>query len=141
MRSKASLRVPTIHPSLCTKVLYPDSACRRCLSVCPTNAIHFEGRALKISADCAGCEFCIPACPNEVFSTIHGYPQGLQEGNRPFRVYCSKLLPEEAETAGPLPFSIIPCLGSISAHIIINGFIGRESPLEVVTGSCPDCPM
>ncbi|MFH1490540.1 MAG: 4Fe-4S binding protein, partial [Pseudomonadota bacterium] len=129
------------HQSFCTKVLYPHSECRRCLTVCPTNAIQFEDRTLKISSNCMGCEFCIPSCPNEVFSIITDNQENLKEKNKQVRVYCSKLLQEETGISRPLPSSIIPCLGSISVHFIINWFIERESPLEVVIGSCPDCSM
>lgn len=136
-----NLKAPMIHQSFCTKVLYPDSECKQCLTVCPTDAIQFEDRALKIGSNCTGCEFCIPVCPNEVFSTTNAYHENLSDGNRQVCVYCSRLLHEEMDISRPLPPFIVPCAGSISVHYIISWFMERESPLEIVTGSCLDCPM
>jgi len=80
-------------------------------------------------------------CPNEVFSNINACQGNLNERNKHGRVYCSRLLQGEMDNSKPIPSSIIPCLGSISVHFIISWFIERESPLEIVTGPCLDCPM
>ena len=141
LKPKARLKPPLIHPFLCTKLLSAHSDCKQCLSVCPTDAIQFADRTLKISSNCTGCELCISVCPNEVFSSSNSHRQRLNLQNQIDPLYCSRLLPTEIDGSKTLPFSFIPCSGSIPVHYIIKWFLERERPLEVVTGRCSDCPM
>ncbi|MBW1803079.1 MAG: 4Fe-4S binding protein [Deltaproteobacteria bacterium] len=132
---------PIIQPERCNHVLYTQSSCNGCHSVCPTHAIQIQESSIKITNDCNGCEFCVPSCPNDVFSTDTGFKEDGNRGEELERVYCTRLLQEEKEISGPFPASMIPCLGSITDHFILDWFIERERPLELITGICHECPM
>ncbi|NOZ63152.1 MAG: 4Fe-4S dicluster domain-containing protein [Calditrichaeota bacterium] len=50
-------QIPNVDAEMCT-------GCRKCLNVCPVNAIKMVDNNAVIDANqCSGCLVCIPACP------------------------------------------------------------------------------
>jgi ferredoxin/coenzyme F420-reducing hydrogenase delta subunit len=59
----------------------------------------------------------------------------------PGPLYCSGLLGTGPVPARVLPPYVVPCLGSISAALVLARVLRDEQPPEVITGSCEECPM
>lgn len=58
---RATRAVPAVVSSRCAAEL----GCRRCLGVCPHDAISLDGRAELDQSRCEGCGLCVSACPWE----------------------------------------------------------------------------
>ena len=133
---------PTVYQERCSMVRFSGAHCDRCLAGCPTDSIRITYPALTIDDTCSGCGFCAALCPNEVFSFPGESPMRFtNDEEKPDPLYCSGLLVTGPMPAGVLPPSVIPCLGSISTAFILARVLLDEKPLEVVTGSCDECPM
>jgi ferredoxin len=130
-----------IDPERCTRVRYFGSSCNKCLSICPTGSIQFKDNSLKIDNECSGCEFCVPACRNEVFSINRESPETEETWYQPAFIYCSRLVLFNADTDNTFPASIIPCLGSMPLYLMLRWVLEKGKPLEVITGHCSECPM
>ena len=55
-----------ILPGLCKRLRFKKSNCRRCVEICPENAISLN-QGPTISSSCTGCGLCQTVCPTEVF--------------------------------------------------------------------------
>jgi ferredoxin/coenzyme F420-reducing hydrogenase delta subunit len=132
---------PTVCQERCSRLLFSGAHCDRCLAVCPTGSISLTYPSLTIDDTCSACGFCVAQCPNEVFAFKGDNPGSADEGERPGLLYCSGLLAAGPLPACPLPPSIIPCLGSISASFILDRAFKTEKSLEIVAGTCRDCSL
>lgn len=130
-----------ISPNLCTRVKSSLSDCRRCLSICPANAIEFGNRSPKLTSRCIGCEFCVAVCPNEVFFIPVEMGDLSKVGQDLGCIYCSKLVPGEIDMSKPLPKGIVPCIGSLSLYSLLEWMIRSWEPVKVITGVCHQCEM
>jgi formate hydrogenlyase subunit 6/NADH:ubiquinone oxidoreductase subunit I len=132
---------PAVCQERCSRVLFFGVTCDKCLAGCPTSSISIGYPFLTIDHTCSGCGFCVALCPNEVF-VLREDNRGIgDDSGKPDRLCCSGLLAQPPMPLAPLPSSIIPCLGSISASSILRHVLRTEKPLEVVTGSCCDCSL
>jgi ferredoxin len=128
-----------VRQARCTRVRFSESACRECIASCPAQAIRIGDGRLRIDRACTGCLLCLPACPNDVFVSE---PEADAE-TIPFPdlLYCSALLPPKTPTLTDLPSCVVPCLGSIPPHRVIERVLHGRVPLQVITGYCHSCPM
>ena len=141
-----SLDAPSLKPILdqdrCSRVRFSGARCDRCFAGCPTDSIRITRSTLTIDNACSGCGFCVALCPNEVFSFPEESPlRFTNAGDKSGPLCCSGLLATGPVPAGTLPPSVIPCLGSISTVFVLTRILREEKPLQVVTGSCEECPM
>lgn len=141
-----SLGAPSLKPGLsrerCSRVRFSGARCERCLAGCPTDSIRITYPALTIDDTCSGCGFCVALCPNEVFSFPGESPMRLTtDDEKPGPLYCSGLLAAGPMAAAVLPPSVVPCLGSVSTAFVLARVLRDGQPVEVVTGSCGECPM
>ena len=132
---------PDIRPNLCSRVIFASSNCQKCLSVCPADAIRINDQSVQVTPACTGCEFCSIVCPNGVFHLKDATNQNESNSGSLHCVYCSKVLADKQEALGPFPKVIKPCIGSISAHEMLNCISEKNGPLKVVTMNCSQCEM
>jgi Na+-translocating ferredoxin:NAD+ oxidoreductase RNF subunit RnfB len=130
-----------ISPYLCTRIKLARSGCQECLSACPVHAIEFADQTLRITSTCAGCECCVAACPNEVFSLVRGGKDVPQLDQDTTSVYCSKLVPGRIDLSKPSALGILPCIGSLPLHLLLNRITTSKQPLKAFTGDCDQCEM
>lgn len=94
----------------------PD-ACRKCLDVCPVDAIKIHGQSVKVLDNCRKCGLCATVCPTEVFSCSSQQPLSIYntiagKANKFEKCYVTctralKRLPRENEV-------LLPCVGAIA---------------------------
>jgi formate hydrogenlyase subunit 6/NADH:ubiquinone oxidoreductase subunit I len=130
-----------IRPNLCSRVIFASSKCQKCFSVCPADAMRIDDQSVQVTPACTGCEFCSIVCPNGVFHIKDATNQSESDSGSPQCIYCSKVIPDEQEALGPFPKVIKPCIGSISAHEILNWISEKNGPLKLVTMNCSQCEM
>ena len=120
-----SVRV-TIDGAACLAVASPLDACRRCVEVCPTEAITLADRQIAAVAErCVGCGRCAAACPTEAIA-VPGFaavPSGPVE--------CARVAPGDRLPGAAL----VPCLGGLRAVDFLE-----SGPVPVDRGWCAGCP-
>ena len=132
---------------LCKRVRFSHSDCRRCVDICPENAITLDPGP-TINDRCSSCGLCQTACPTEVFQgEIHtdqhllsqitpfpGKDEPVHKERRSF-MHC-----QQAEKQNEASFSI-PCLGSITENFILGVALSGVNELALTKGACSECRL
>ena len=97
----------------------PD-ACRRCLDVCPVDAITIENGVVRVGDACNQCGLCVATCPTEVFQIHKNAPLVLYDkiarvatAYEQCYVTCTNAIdrmPEPNEV-------VLPCIGIVSREV------------------------
>lgn len=130
-------------PHLCSRVRYPRSECRICQTVCPMKAVKISGESLMLDDSCSGCEICIAACPNGVF-TLSGRKEKerrerLKKGLRSdpvARLTCSMDKEKDYDK-----HMVVPCLASLSEAYLIAPLAWGGERVQIKRIDCKDCPF
>jgi formate hydrogenlyase subunit 6/NADH:ubiquinone oxidoreductase subunit I len=137
----------TTLPDLCKRVRFRKSDCRRCVEVCPDDAIELRLGPV-VSDRCSDCGLCQNACPTEAlrsglrteFYLLNRTASLLRQeeaSGRPKElvVHC-----REAQSQGgdALPVS---CLGGVSENVIIGAALLGFDQVSLVTGICSECRL
>lgn len=108
----------------CLAVLQSRSACKRCLEVCPHEAVRIGRRVEIDEVDCTGCGLCVQVCPSEALE-----PQTTFESGHDLR--CSRVAGEAQS---------VHCLGRLQPSDLLRLAGGRER-VTLARGDCGDCPI
>ena len=115
-------RLPDVVPPLCVVTRYRASSCRRCLDVCPGEAIQVSPW-LQVEPDhCSSCGACAAVCPTGA-STSARVPQPCGSAS----------LPPPAAAIDASRWSAV----SLDATDPTTAMAGRSSPCHVSVGSPP----
>ena len=95
------------------------STCRRCLDVCPVDAIEIEDGGIDVLDSCRKCGLCVSACPTEAFNASRIQPKKLYDdvaaaatSHETAYVTCTRALrrrPRENEV-------LIACVGDVTTE-------------------------
>ncbi len=135
------------YTGLCQRVRFRKSDCRRCLEICPENAISLNPGPI-INSGCTDCGLCLNACPTEVFRhefhtdryllnqarAIFGKDrhQPQAEKKRLF-IHCHRAENRNNNSLG------LQCLGRITANIILGGVLAGFDEAVLTKGICSQC--
>jgi len=132
---------------LCKRVRFSHSDCRRCVDICPENAITLDPGP-TINDHCSSCGLCQTACPTEVFQgEVHTDQHLLSQitplpgtdkpvvKNRRLFMHC-----QQAEKQNEASFSI-PCLGSITENFILGAALSGANEMALTKGACSECRL
>ena len=132
---------------LCKRLRFSHSDCRRCVDICPENAITLDPGP-TINDRCSSCGLCQTACPTEVFQGEIHTDQHLLSQITPFPGKDEPLVKErqlfmhcqQAEKQNEASFSI-PCLGSITENFILGVALSGANELALTKGACSVCRL
>lgn len=130
----------------CVPVQHRRSSCRRCVEVCPVNAIEYEGRKLTLTnAVCIGCGACATVCPTEALIPLD--PTEAALGNRASSVLkhndgvaciaCARIAAREGVSGDC--FAEVPCLSRVNESLLLSLVAEGASEVLLVDGGCHNC--
>ncbi len=126
-------------PGLCKRVRFRRSSCRRCVEICPENAISLEPGPL-INSGCSDCGLCERVCPTEAFGNpvctdldLLSRASSLPEKGK-LVIRC-----ERAESESKYAFPV-PCLGRVSENVILGVVLLGFKEVRFIRGMCFACP-
>ncbi len=134
-------------PGFCQRVRFRKSDCRRCLEICPENAISLNPGPI-INSGCTDCGLCLNACPTEVFRHEFHTDRYLLNQARaifgkdrhPIRaekkrlfIHCHRAENQNNNSIG------LQCLGRITANIILGGVLAGFDEAVLTKGICSQC--
>jgi ferredoxin len=134
-------------PGFCQRVRFRKSSCQKCQEICPEKVISLNpGPTIKNG--CTDCGLCQNVCPTEVFR--HEFHtdryllnqarallakdryQPLDEKKR-FFVHCQRAQKQNNNSLG------LPCLGRITANIILGVALAGFDEAVLSKGICSRC--
>jgi len=136
-------RLPKVTPSLCLVTRYRGSSCRRCLDVCPSEALT-PVPWLEVDPDrCSSCGACAAVCRTGAlaFATrgdrLRAELRACAAADPPTAtLVCSRVDPATAEDRS----IVLPCLGGVSARDLIAAASLGIGRLDLISGDCATCP-
>jgi ferredoxin len=141
-------RTPAVEAARCLNARHNGAGCVRCVTACPTHAIHLErGQPVLDDRACVACGICLHTCPTEVFEQVSS-PEGalIQVGeqlpSQSLAVVC--LLHSTPEiTAAPVATIVQHrrCLAALSPSDLLQLSQLGTRPLWLDDSECADCPI
>lgn len=125
----------------CSHSRHKASACNKCVSVCPANAIQLNPEP-QIDWDCIDCGLCVSVCPTEALEQKNRSLQGFyleikkyaeRKETLSFRCPQVKGL-QDSITAVP-----VTCLGQLDDLTIQLAMAEEVKEFYFFTGSCDQC--
>ena len=137
----------SVSSALCQRVRFKKSQCRKCLDICPDDAISFNPGP-TLSSSCSECGLCQTACPTEVFrddlrsetylldQVRSLLPQSSSPGaKRRLFIHC-----QQAE-ASPEAALSVSCLGALSENVLVGAALLGFDETVLISGRCSECRL
>ncbi len=137
-------RLPDVAPPLCVATRYRASSCRRCLDVCPGDAIE-PSPWLRVEPDrCSSCGACAARCPTGALSfgaradlLREQCAAAASRHNRVITLAC-RFVAGDARGDGATVV-VLPCLGGLSAADLIGAAAAGVVGATLLCGDCESC--
>jgi ferredoxin len=137
-------RLPDVVPPLCTVTRYRASSCRRCLEVCPGQAITVSPWLRVDPQSCSSCGACSAVCPTGALASgsraealRRSFALAAGHGDKDATLAC-RFVASEA-LAGEQAVAVLPCLGGLSAADLIAAAAVGVATVTLVCGTCETC--
>lgn len=130
----------------CVPVQHRRSSCRRCVEVCPVDAIEYEGRKLTLTnAVCIGCGACATVCPTEALIPLdpteaalkHRASSALKHNDGVACIACARIAAREGVSGDC--FAEVPCLSRVNESLLLSLVAEGVSEVLLVDGGCHNC--
>lgn len=134
-------------PGKCRRVRLRTSTCRRCVEICPDDAIALDPGP-RFSDSCTGCGLCVRACPTEVFESelypdeylldqamLHLDSSQARGERRRLSIRC-----ERAEN--PVTGAVrVRCLGTVGENVLFGAALAGFEEVTLIRGNCERCHL
>lgn len=136
----------SVSSAFCQRVRFKKSQCRKCLDVCPDDAISLDPGP-TLSSSCSECDLCQTACPTEVFrddlrsetylldQVRSLLPRSRSPGaQRRLFIHCrqAEASPEAA---------LVSCLGALSENVLVGAALLGFDATVLISGRCSECRL
>lgn len=129
----------------CAAVRNRNATCRRCIDVCPNDAIKIELNQLTLSASqCVDCGLCTAVCPTEALeSKPSDYELASALGKSTVAadgaaiIACARI--SSKHKADPSMYAEVPCLGHVYTAILVGLASHGAASIQLVDGNCRTC--
>ena len=135
---------PRVNSTYCASaVTKDDRACRRCMDVCPVDAISITGAIVRASETCLRCGLCSTVCPTEAFQVRTYAPMALYDkiarvatAYEQCYITCTRALDRK-----PLENEILlPCVGAIPREVWFDLLCDYDNlSVYLPLGVCDEC--
>lgn len=123
-----------IEQSRCLPNRYSESSCRRCVVICPRQAVSVDDR-LRIDPErCTGCLLCTTVCPSGALEINHRFEAclaSLRKVENPVLGCCR---------TGEAANASLACLGGLSDEHLLCLIHSLNGSLQLNLSSCQTCP-
>ena len=120
-----------------------EDVCDRCLRVCPTDAITFTEKNVKIGDSCRECGLCLSTCPTEAFQLpkhmskqLYDKIARLASSYEQCYVTCTRAL-------GRYPYDnevVLPCVGVVTPELWFSLLVDYDNiSVYLPAGICDRC--
>ena len=122
-----------VDASRCLKMRFCDSSCRRCIDICPHNAVSVDGELIIDPEKCHGCLLCTSVCP-----------VGALEQNGDSHTCLTKLSKVPEPILGCVRTKecsngTVACLGGLSEEHLVTLYHTLAGRLTLNITLCNDC--
>lgn len=123
-----------VDPSRCLRMRFSESGCRRCVDVCPKEAIAFE-EVLSVDATrCTRCLLCTSACPSGALEQGGDFYSCVTELSRvPAPVLGCNRTRDKANAT-------VTCLGGLAEEHLMALSHTLSGKVTLNLTACGDCP-
>lgn len=132
-------------PTFCKRSRLRKSNCRRCMEICPENAIVLDpGPTIKDG--CSDCGLCQRICPTEAFENELSTDEDLLNQGKSFLdreksqlkkktlfISCRQAENQDEESIS------VPCLGKITENVILGAALLGFAEVVLIKGICSQC--
>ena len=135
---------PRVNTVYCLRIAAKRSdVCRRCLDVCPVDAIEMAERTVKIGDACRECGLCLSTCPTEAFQLpklmsrqLYDKIARIASAYEQCYVTCTRALgrfPKDNEV-------VLPCVGAMPAELWFSLLVDYDNiTVYLPDGICDRC--
>lgn len=130
----------------CVAVRNRNATCRKCVQVCPFDALRVEANELTLDPTrCVGCGACIGVCPTEALvptetpdSALSAAARGaLENANGVGIIACARI--SSKHIADPSKYVEVSCLARVDESTIVELAAQGASSVILVDGTCKTC--
>ena len=120
--------------SRCLSIRFSESGCRRCVEICPHNAISIDDQLSINPQRCTGCLLCTTVCPSgalEINHSLAACRAALAKVANPVLGCCRTVATSN---------STLACLGGLSDEHVAFLTHSLTGNLTLNLGNCDGCP-
>lgn len=123
-----------VHLSRCLKMRFNASRCRRCVDICPHNAVTLDA-GLAINPDqCSGCLLCTTVCPGGALESRSDFSVCLAQLSKVSEPVLGCIRTKKSSNA------TLACLGGLAEEHLLMLYHTLAGSLTLNLTSCTDCP-
>ncbi len=135
-----------INEKRCVAVRNRNARCKKCVEVCPANAITVGANKISINhTECVACGICSRVCPTNALIAKNPSDEELMQGleitseNTEGKIYIACARVATLNHADTQKFVQVPCLSRVDEASLLLLASRRPSEITLIDGNCSTC--
>ena len=135
---------PRVNSTFCVSAASGNpNACKRCMAVCPVDAISIHNASVRIDDNCRNCDLCVAECPTEAFFVRKNPPLELYDKIARMATAYEQCYITCPRAIGRLPEPneiVLPCVAAVSREVWFDLLCDYDNlSVYLPLGICDDC--